>query len=107
MGGKGQMLLQTEMVAQGAKNRELHPADPVSQTMSWKAFLSPPPFGVNFSGSTGTVWPMFFSAHRRAIKALPSSHCSMLQMIIPTHPSAPQDKQHSLSQATSNTRLVP
>lgn len=101
------MLLQMEMVAQGATNRELHTADPVSQTMSRKAFLSPPPFGVHFSGSKGTVWPVFFSAHSRANKVLPSLHCSMPQVILPTHPSAPQDKQHPLSQATSNTRLVP
>ena len=54
-GEKGQMLLQMDTVAKGAKSRELNAADPISRTTSLEAFLWPRPFGVHFSGSKGTV----------------------------------------------------
>lgn len=74
-GKKGQTLLQMDTVAKGAESRELHTADPGSQTMWLEAALWPPAFAVHSSGSKGTVWRVSFSAHSRASKASPSSSC--------------------------------
>lgn len=69
------MLLQTDTVAKGTESRELHAAEPIGRTTSLEAFLWPPPSGVNFSGSKGTVWKVSISAPSRASKASPLSSC--------------------------------